>query len=100
MFVGSIDLSKIDKTKIVTTDKNGKPFENGAKYYSVVVWMNDEADQYGNIGSIQESISKEEKASGKKAIYLGNFKNIPNQNVSEEPSKATGVKADDDDLPF
>jgi hypothetical protein len=31
MLTGSIDLNKIDKTKIVSTDKNGKPFSEWRK---------------------------------------------------------------------
>ena len=103
MLVGSIDLSKIDKNKIVTKDKDGNPFQNGAKYLSVVVWVNDEVDQYGNIASIQESISKEERESGVKPTYIGNLKNIQGQNVTTEstsPQQSSGVKADDDDFPF
>jgi hypothetical protein len=69
LLTGSIDLNKIDKTKIVSTDKNGNPFENGAKYLNVVVWLNDEADQYGNNASIQISQSKEERDAGVKG-YL------------------------------
>lgn len=103
MFIGSIDLSKIDKNRIVTTDKNGNPFENGAKYYNVVMWLNDEVDQYGNIGSIQESITKEERESGVKSNYIGNFKNVGGQNVSdnsnsEDPKPISS--SDEDDLPF
>lgn len=100
MLVGSIDLSKVNKDKVVTTDKNGKPFDNGAKYLNVVVWVNDEVDQYGNIASIQESISKEERERGVKATYIGNLKDLQTQsaNTNSEP-QGSGVK-DDDDLPF
>ena len=56
MLTGSIDLNKIDKTKIVSTNKEGNPFDNGAKYLNVVIWLNDEADQYGNNASIQRHI--------------------------------------------
>ena len=45
---GSIDLNKIDKSKIKTTDKNGNPFKNGAKYYEVNILVNDDIDQYNN----------------------------------------------------
>ena len=103
MIVGSIDLNKIDKEKIITTDKNGKKFENGAKYYNIVVWLNDDVDQYGNIASIQESISKEDRDSGKKAVYIGNLKNIQGQNLSNKDisikAEQIGVK-DNDSLPF
>ena len=101
MLVGSIDLKKIDKTKIVTTDKNGQPFANGAKYYNIVVWVNDEVDQYGHIASIQESLTKEERESGLKGNYIGNLDNIPGQNTSENKHKTNENTTEaEDDLPF
>lgn len=103
MFIGSIDLSKIDKNRIVTTDKDGNPFQNGGKYYNIVMWLNDEVDQYGNIGSIQEGISKEEREGGMKSNYIGNFKNVGGQNVSDNSnseSQKSIVGAHDDDMPF
>lgn len=105
MLVGSIDLNKIDKNKIVKTDKNGQPFQNGAKYLNVVVWVNDEIDQYGNIASIQESITKEERESGVKPTYIGNLKNIQGQNTNEtstnaQTNEAEVVSEEDDGLPF
>ena len=100
MLTGSIDLNKIDKTKIVSTNKEGKPFENGAKYLNVVIWINDEADQYGNNASIQISQSKEEREAGEKAIYIGNLK-FP-QSRDGEKAKAEPVTSSKelDDLPF
>lgn len=105
MLVGSIDLNKIDKNKIVKTDKNGQPFQNGAKYLNVVIWVNDEIDQYGNIASIQESITKEERESGVKPTYIGNLKNIQGQNTNEtstnaQTNEAEVVSEEDDDLSF
>ena len=97
MLTGSIDLNKIDKTKIVSTDKNGNPFENGAKYLNVVVWLNDEADKYGNNASIQISQSKEEREAGAKAIYIGNLKEPQSRN--NEPTSARTASAADT-LPF
>jgi hypothetical protein len=98
LLTGSIDLSKIDKTKIVSTDKNGNPFENGAKYLNVVVWLNDEADKYGNNASIQISQSKEEREAGAKAIYIGNLKQP--QSRTNEPTSAKNATVEIDDLPF
>ena len=97
LLTGSIDLSKIDKTKIVTTDKNGNPFENGAKYLNVVVWINDEADQYGNNASIQISQSKEEREAGVKATYIGNLKEPQSRNNEPTSARTASVA---DDLPF
>ena len=99
MLTGSIDLNKIDKTKIVSTDKNGNPFENGAKYLNVVVWLNDEADKYGNSASIQISQSKEEREAGVKAIYIGNLKE-PQSRSNELASAKNALATDDNQLPF
>jgi hypothetical protein len=97
LLTGSIDLNKIDKTKIVTTDKNGKPFENEGKYLNIVVWLNDEADQYGNNASIQISQSKEEREAGAKAIYIGNLKEPQSRNNEPTSARAASIA---DDLPF
>lgn len=103
MFLGSLDLNKIDPKKVVKFDKNGQRFSNGAKYYPIVVWLNDEVDKYGNIASVQEGQSTEERDNKAKAVYLGNLKNLPGQNVSEdtknEPLAPTN-RDNDDDLPF
>jgi len=69
MLIGAIDLNKIDKTKIVTTDKNGNPFKNGAKYLNIVLWINDEPDQFGNNASIQVSQTKEERSENKTYLH-------------------------------
>lgn len=100
MLVGSIDLNKVDKKRIITRDKNGQPFQNGAKYLNVIVWINDEIDQYGNIASIQEGISKEERESGLKAVYIGNLKNIQNQNTSDKSENDIPKDNGVDNLPF
>lgn len=94
MLTGSIDLTKIDKSKVVTTDKNGNPFTNGAKYLNVVVWLNDESDQYGNNASIQISQSKEEREQKQKAVYIGNLKSFKSE------QKTPSSNQEDDDLPF
>ena len=92
LLLGSIDLTKIDKTKIVKTDKNGAPFKNGAQYINVAIWVNDTPDQYGNIAAIQMG-DKDNK------IYIGNLKEYqPNQ--SQPKSQPTQQQVDSDDLPF
>ena len=102
MYNGSIDLNKIDKSKIVTTDKDGNAFQNGAKYLNVVVWLNDQPDQYGNDASIQISQSKEERESKEKAIYIGNLKEYKSQqtNVNNDNTSTNNSEPDDSGLPF
>ena len=97
LLTGSIDLNKIDKTKIVDRDKDGNLFQNGAKYLNVAVWVNDELDNYGNKASIQISQSKEEREAGAKAIYIGNLKEPQSRN--NEPTSARTAQVADD-LPF
>jgi hypothetical protein len=100
MYTGSIDLNKIDESKIIAKDKNGKNFENGAKYLNVVVWINDTPDQYGNNVSIQVSQSKEERDQGVKATYIGNAKEYKKEVPSSEQVERTLPKEDNSDLPF
>jgi hypothetical protein len=87
-YTGSICLSDIPKEKI-TEAKNGK------KYLNLTLWVNDTADQYGNIGSIQVSQTKEQRDAQEKKQYIGNFK-APNAQAAVAPSGADT----NDDLPF
>lgn len=59
-----LDLSKLDKTKIVQGKKGS--------YYPVTVWINDAVDQFGYNVSVQTKITKEESDAGQKATYIGN----------------------------
>jgi len=63
----SIDLSKIDKSKIV----EGK---NGAKYYNFSITINDEKDQFGNDVKLTAQQSKEEREVKTPKVYIGNGK--------------------------
>lgn len=95
MLVGTINLSKIDKEKLYTS-------ERGEKFLNIVVWLNDTADQYDNIASIQESKTKEERENGIPNKYLGNLRVLPSKQVNtnnQNNSEYKGVK-DTDDLPF
>lgn len=86
----SIDLTKIDKSKIV--EKNGK------KWYNISIFINDELDQYGNNVQVVQSQSKEEK--GQPKVFLGNGKvnytSTP-QTTQNEPTKQEEAT---EDLPF
>jgi hypothetical protein len=73
LFTGSICVSDIDKSKL-TQAKNGK------LYLSVDIWINDQADQYGNTGSISIRQSKEEREAKTKKVYIGNLKPVEKSN--------------------
>lgn len=60
----SLDLSKIDKTRIVQGKKG--------TYYNVTVFVNDQEDQYGNNVAVATGLTKEEREAGAKTQYLGN----------------------------
>jgi hypothetical protein len=67
LFVGSICLSDIPKEKVITA-------RNGKAYVNITIWVNDTADQYGNVGSMHISQTKDERETNQKRSYMGNFK--------------------------
>lgn len=101
----SIDLSKIDKSRIKeVTKKDGSI----GKYYGVTVTINDEQDQYGNIASMADEQTKEERENKAKRNYLCNGKRVWSSNptstqntVSQQaPDASTLPSEDNQDLPF
>lgn len=96
MIALKINLSKIDKNRIFKGEKG--------QYIDVIVFENDEADQYGNTCSIQMSLSKEDRDQGVKPIYLGNGKRIGVTNKVPPKQNAELISdaqyEDIDDLPF
>ena len=95
MYFGSIDLNKIDKSRIIRNDKNGVRFKNKAKYYPIIVWINDEPSKYGAIGTIREKLSQEERENGEKPATICWL-----EEPKDEQAQKTEVVKDDDDLPF
>jgi len=86
-----IDVTKIDKERLY----------KGAKgtYLDAVVFLDEEADQYGNNGMITQQVSKEERQSGVKGNILGNVK-IVGQTDSNPSTKTQPVQTGAEDLPF
>lgn len=86
----SIDVSKIDKSKLYKGEKG--------TYLSCTAFIDpSNPDQYGNAGMITQDVSKEEKEAGVKGAILGNSKVFwqgegKQQAAPEEPSL--------DSLPF
>jgi hypothetical protein len=93
LYNGSICLSDIPKDKITKSEKNGK------SYLNFNLWVNDEKDQYGNIGSINVSQTKEERESGQKKVYFGNIKPVE-RNAAPQQAAATPTEDWSDSLPF
>jgi hypothetical protein len=87
MYSASIDCTKIDKAKL-----------KDAKYLNVVIVVNDELDKYGNIMSIQEGQTKEERDSKAPKKYLGNGKMFwSNEGLNTGHQEQANT---DDSLPF
>lgn len=97
----SIDLSKIDKSKVIQGKKG--------TYYNLTAFVNEDVDQYGNNVAIATGLTKEEREAGAKTHYLGNGKVIStNGSISAVPlaqgqpsqQSAPAAPADDMDFPF
>lgn len=91
----SIDLTKIDKSKI-------KKHSNGSQYYNLTVTVYDEKDQYGNNVSVIDSQSKEEREAKAKRNFIGNGKVVYSSGASSTPQASVPqtTNAPTDDLPF
>ena len=94
----SIDLTKLDKSKII----EGK---NGAKYINITVDALKEKDQYGKTHTVYLSQTKEEREAKEKKVYVGNGREfVFGANVETAPAPApapvpTGGK-EINNLPF
>jgi hypothetical protein len=100
MIVVSIDLTKIDKSKIV----DGK---NGQKYYSLVVDELRTPDKYDNTHTVYQNQSKDERTAKAPKVYIGNGKEFkfnqqtaPQQQQSAPVENAQAMQQAISDLPF
>ncbi len=85
----NLDVKKIDKTKLYVGKKG--------TYLDAVVFLKDEADEYGNHGFIVQSVTKEEREKGVKGEILGNVKILGNAQPQQDKAQP---QKDDDGLPF
>ena len=85
----SIDLTKIDKSKI-------NNHQNGSKYYTLVVRRRKETDNYGNTHSVANSKPKD---SDEQTVYIGSgkayFYKQQESNLNQQDTSAG-----DSELPF
>jgi len=93
----SIDLTKIDKSRIVA----GK---NGQKYYNMTVDKKMQPDQYGNDHTVYQTPTKDERTAKADKVYLGSGKEFvfQNQQQSQAPVANAQPQIPDpiSDLPF
>jgi hypothetical protein len=99
LFSASLDVSKISKGKLVKGDKG--------TYLNITVSINDEEDNYGNVLTITESQTKEERESKAKKNYLANGKLVWSSDGGStakqggsKPAPAPTPTVEESDLPF
>ena len=91
--VASIDVNKIPKDKLVKGQKG--------TYLDLVLFVKDEANEYGKNISVAVSQSKEERASGSETLWLGSGKVLMTDGVIKEvQSSPAAVGGSDTGLPF
>ena len=104
IIAAQIDLSKIDKSRIVKTDKSGQPFKNGQQFYDVTIILNDEPNNFGQDVSIATGQTKEEREAKEKRSFIGDGKTIftkePQQKEAPSSNQAPSNDATEDDLGF
>lgn len=101
IFTLSVDLTKIDKSKIKeVTRKDGTK----ALFIDLTLYVNSEADQYSNIGSVSINQSKEEREAKAPKVYVGNAKRQwASSSVSASEVSSLNVKSEPNEmdiLPF
>lgn len=97
----SIDLTKLDKSKIVSGKK-------GQKYYNLNISINEMSDNYGNNIRVTEPQTKEEREKKVPLIYYGNGKvfwtdgkiEVAKKNETINAPQTTNSNMNSDDLPF
>jgi hypothetical protein len=107
MIVIKTDLTKIDGAKLL--EKDGRTFleltdanlykgKNGALYLDQVLFDSPDSP-YNDDYMVCQSVSKEDRMSGKKGAILGNGKILQTKTRSLRETPADR-KADDDEIPF
>lgn len=88
LFLGKINLSKIDKSKLFKSEK-------GNFWMDITIWQNDIPDDFGNTIAIQQSTGKDEKK-----IYIGNCKPWQPPKIETVPDEIESKNEQEDQLPF
>jgi hypothetical protein len=95
----SIDLTKIDKSRIIA----GK---NGQKYYNLTVDLKQAPDQFGYTHMVYQSPTKEERTAKVAKVYVGSGKEFVFNNQVQQAQQQNAAPAfqpspdDTDSLPF
>lgn len=100
LYHGSICISDLVEAAKKRHSAFSKSVKNGKLYANILIWENNEKDEYGNTHSIQLNSTKEKKeAEGK--TYIGRAK--PMERAEPQPisnSDVNNIAEQIDDLPF
>jgi hypothetical protein len=80
LITASINLRKVDQSLLIKGEKG--------TYLSLIIWVNNEPDKYGNDISIEQRVEK-----GKDKIYVGNGRSYKQ---SEQPVAPQQINENDD----
>lgn len=89
LLLGSINLTELSQ-KVKSGEIDVFTSEKGVKYVNVAMWINDNPNEWGQIGSLSH---KNEKGT---TTYLGNFKDYKPQ--GRQTNNAPQASADDLDF--
>ena len=84
-----IDVTKIDKKKLFKGEKG--------TYLNMVVALNDEPNEWGDVVSVWEQQTEEERRNKEKKVFLGGGRIIWQSEGAPQPKKK---KVTEDDVPF
>lgn len=95
----SIDVTKIQKERLVAGQKGGK-------WLNATIFVDlDDKDKFGNSGMVTQDVSKEERDEGKQGYILGNCKVFwKKEEGTYQPAPQAApqqaIPSFDDDIPF
>jgi hypothetical protein len=90
MIVIKIDVKKISKDALYRGEKG--------TYLDCALM--DRPDEYGWLGYVSQSVSKEKREAGERGPIIGNWKTIETKRKTAPPKPAPAPAADDSDIPW
>jgi|TARA_R110000824_G_scaffold203371_7_gene387839 hypothetical protein len=99
LITASIDVTKIDKTRLVAGKKLNADGKVGQ--YLNLTLIETPGNQYGDSHMVVQSVSKEEREQGVRGTILGNGKTFgEDRPAAHQPTSASVERVEDDDVPF
>lgn len=106
LFTGKIVKNTAGKSFISIDDLKAAPFtvseKNGKHYAGIGVWVNETADDFGNMASITLAQTEAQRTAKEKRTYISNLKKsgFGGPAATNTPAPAAAAQPAMDDLPF